>query len=80
MMDRYGYGSDGWLMFMMMVVVVVAITVAVIFLVRATTTGGQSPPGTGTERQSPKDVLKRRYAAGEIDREEFQQRLTDLDL
>jgi uncharacterized membrane protein len=28
--------------------------------------------------ESPKDILKRRYAAGEIDREQYLQRLGDL--
>jgi putative membrane protein len=80
------YGSgDGWaffLMFLVMIVLVAAIVVAVVFAVRGMTMGGQtgqSPPKSTLEGPNPKDILKRRYAAGEIDREEFLQRLGDLE-
>jgi putative membrane protein len=80
----YGYG-DGWVFFVMilfMIVLVAAVVVAVVFALRGMTMGGQagqSPPRSAPEGPSPKDILKRRYAAGEIDREEFLQRLRDLD-
>jgi putative membrane protein len=32
----------------------------------------------GSERESPEEILKRRYASGEIDREEYKRRLEDL--
>lgn len=78
MMWDYG-GGWGWWMFLMMIIVVVAVVVGVVFLVRGVTTQGQTPRSTVPEGPSPKDILKRRYAAGEIDREEFQQRLRDLE-
>jgi len=35
--------------------------------------------GSGTDgAESPETVLKRRYARGEIDREEYERRLSDL--
>jgi putative membrane protein len=81
----YGYG-DGWAFFLMilvMIVLVAAIVVAVVFAVRGLTpggqTGGSSPKSTPEALPSPRDILKRRYAAGEIEREEFLQRLRDLD-
>jgi putative membrane protein len=78
----FGYGN-GWAFFLMslfMIVLVAAIVVAVVFAVRGTSMGGPSDrsPSSPTV-ESPKDILKRRYAAGEIDREEFLQRLHDLD-
>ncbi len=78
MMWDYGGGWGAW-MFLMMIVFVVAVVVGVIFLARGMTTQGQAPRGPSPEGPSPKDILKRRYAAGEIDREEFQQRLRDLE-
>jgi putative membrane protein len=78
MMWDYGGGWGAW-MFLVMLVFVVAIVVAVVFLVRGVTTQGQAPHSSSSEGPSPKDILKRRYAAGEIDREEFQQRLRDLE-
>jgi putative membrane protein len=78
----YGYGN-GWAFFAMllfMIVLVAAVVVAAVFVLRGVTMGGQSSPGSTREAPpSPKDVLKRRYAAGEIDREDYLQRLHDLD-
>ena len=75
----HGYGWAGWVMLLFTIIFVVAIIVAIVFLVRYL---GQSqsaaPPAVGTGSESPKDILKRRYAAGEIDREEYLQKLGDL--
>ena len=79
MMWDYGGAWGAW-MFLFMIVFVVAIVVAVVFLVRGLSSPGQAPRSSSPEGPSPKDILKRRYAAGEIDREEFQQRLHDLEL
>ena len=39
----------------------------------------QAPPAlTATPAESPSGMLKRRYASGEIDREEYLNRLSDL--
>ncbi len=35
-------------------------------------------PGIGRGEESPEAILKRRYARGEVDREEYERRLTDL--
>ncbi len=34
--------------------------------------------GGGRSAESPEQILKRRYAAGDIDRDEFERRLNDL--
>jgi putative membrane protein len=93
MWDWYGPGAgwEGWAMIVFMIVFVVAAVIAVVFFVRyfaqsqppqqqiAPTQVAQpmvTPPTPAAE--SPKDILKRRYAAGEIDRDEYLQKLGDL--
>jgi putative membrane protein len=76
----YGGGWGAWAMFLVMVVFVAVIVVAVILLLRGLATGNQPPPRSPSDGpDSPKEILKRRYAAGEIDREEYLQRLHDLE-
>jgi len=84
---HWGSGGrlGGWVMLMLVIVFVVAVIVAIVFLARylSRTPGGSSspaaaPPTSTSEAESPKDILKRRYAAGEIDRDEYLQRLGDL--
>ncbi|HEX5997405.1 MAG TPA: hypothetical protein VFY84_19870 [Jiangellales bacterium] len=50
--------------------ILIAAIAAVVWLTR------QTP--AGATRHSGEDVLRRRYAVGEIDRDEFMQRLRDL--
>ena len=51
----------------------VAVLVLLVWAV-ARAAGGFSPQG----EDSPETILKRRYARGELDREEYQRRLEDL--
>ena len=81
---HWGSGG-GWVMLVFVIVFVVAVLVAIVFLVRylSRTPGGSSspmaaPPASTSAPESPKDILKRRYAAGEIDRDEYLQKLGDL--
>ena len=82
MMDNWGgMGSGGWIVALLVLVVVVAVIVAIVYLVRGLGTGGAgtaSAPPPPSPRESPLDVLKRRYAAGEIDRAEYEQKMRDL--
>jgi putative membrane protein len=81
----HGAGGDGWVMLIFMIVFVVAVVVAVVFLVRylgqssgaAAASAGIAPKPVNAP-ESPKDIVKRRYAAGEIEREEYLQKLGDL--
>ncbi len=65
----------GWHMGWMMIwpVLGLVILVGVIWMLVSLTTRRPTPTG-----ESPEDILKRRYARGEIDPEEFRRRLEDL--
>ena len=81
MMSGGGSGGGTVLWSVLVVVVVIAAVVAIVFLVRALggTQGAQRGQGTVTSGgESPRDVAKRRYASGEIDREQYDQLMKDL--
>jgi len=74
-MQGLGHGMGigmgwGWIIGLVVLVLVV------LFIVRSTN------PNTGDrsvgEGESPLDVLKKRYARGEIDKEEFEEKKKDL--
>lgn len=69
------YWHDGWwhmggMWFFWIVVIVV-----LIFLIRWLAV---SPQRTEAPRESAIDILKQRYARGEIDKEEYERKLSDL--
>lgn len=65
-------GSMGWWMVLWWLAGIVVLIVLVTAIARAS--GGRASPVD----DSPEQILKRRYARGEIDREEYQRRLEDL--
>ncbi len=72
------WGDDwhmGW-MGLWWIVILVAV-VGVFWLVLTTARRG-SNPDSSRDRESPEDAVKRRYAEGEIDRDTYEQMLTDL--
>lgn len=88
-----GWGAGGWLMLTGIVLLVVATTLLVVYALRGASRGGlanagpaQSPAdvpraasaASPTLRETAREIVERRYAAGEIDREEFLQKLQDL--
>lgn len=80
-MSGGGYGGAGMLIWgVLAIVIAVAVVIAIVYLVRGL--GGQSPPqyhaGPPSAGDSPRDILKRRYASGEIDREQYEQMMKDL--
>jgi putative membrane protein len=77
MMGGWGYGIMGWLGPIMMLVFWGLIILALILVVRWLWSSSQKKPEQ-VKQESPLDILKRRYASGEIDREEFELKKKDL--
>ena len=71
-MDGY-YGYGGVLMWILLLVAGAAV---VYVLMKKSGPGGNAGMGP---RETPLDILKRRYASGEIDRETFERMKQDLD-
>ena len=64
-----GWMMTGWSIFWMLIVLG-----AIWVILR----GGSFVPGQPGQTDSPETVLKRRYALGDISREEYERRLNDL--
>jgi putative membrane protein len=75
-----GWGWGGILMAVLMVLLVVAVIVAIIFAVRYLSGGGtlHHRGGVGSGGMRAEDRLADRFARGEIDEDEFRQRITLL--
>ena len=71
-MMHYGFGFGGMFMW---IVPLIVIGLLVYFIVQAQKTKG-SPP---TQNESHLDILKRRYAKGEITKEEYERMKNDLE-
>ena len=70
-MMHYGFGSGGMFMWIIFIIV---IGLLIYFIVKAQKTKGQ----TSTQNETPLDILKRRYAKGEIAKEEYERMKRDL--
>jgi putative membrane protein len=74
------FGNNGWMgggMGIGMWIFWIVLIVVVVLLVRTVAGGRTSLPSPREE--TPLDILKARYARGEIDEEEFQRRRRELE-
>ena len=71
-MMNYGFGYGGMFMWIIFLIV---IGLLIYFIVQAQKTKGHTP----SQNESPLDTLKRRYAKGEIVREEYERMKKDLE-
>jgi putative membrane protein len=58
--------------------VLVGVAVVVVWLVSGGDGLSTRRPGSGDERDTPLEILKKRYARGEINRDQFEQMKQDL--
>jgi putative membrane protein len=87
--QNYGYGAHphygewGWGHFFLgplaMVAVVVLIVVLAVLAVRWLGGTGSAPPAAAPAGKTPLDILKERFARGEIDKAEFEERKQALE-
>ncbi len=73
MYGEHMFGFGGWFMWLFWILIIIA----VVWVVKAATSGGDSP---ATKQKTALDILQERYAKGEIDQEEFEQKRKDLDI
>ncbi len=71
--NGWGMGRGGPFMILLWILVVVGVVVLVKWML------DQSSTRKGTRDKSPLEILRERYAGGEIDREEFEQKRRDLE-
>jgi putative membrane protein len=78
MMWGWGYGGYGapwgWIGPILMVLFWIAVAIGIAFLVRYLVRSGRRP----AEEDSALEILRRRYAKGEISKEEFEEKRKDL--
>jgi len=77
MMGNWGMG---WLGVLFNVVLWVAVIVGIVLLIRwlIQASGGRGPESERTAGGRALEILKERYARGEIERDEFEQKKRDL--
>lgn len=70
-----GYGWQGWFFGPIMMIVFIAVAVVVVVtLVRWLGGQGHGLPPSPPPIKTPMDILKERFARGEIDKEEYEER------
>lgn len=68
------WGLGGWWMIIVWIVVIVGI----VFLVKWLVEQGKTGKETSEKEESALEILEKRYARGEINKEEFEQKKKDL--
>ncbi|WP_372634773.1 SHOCT domain-containing protein [Fodinibius sp.] len=69
-MHDFNFFGGGWMMFFWWFLIIVLVVFAIRALIRA--------KQNNRSKETPMDILERRYANGEIDEEEFNKRKQEL--
>jgi putative membrane protein len=67
------------LMWLLMLAFWILVIVGIILVIRRFSVPPREPPPPSDKHDSPLDILRRRYAAGEIDREQFARMKKELE-
>ncbi len=74
----YG-GSNMALWWIVSIVLFVGVVVAIVYALKGLGgTAPSSPADPGSPEDSPREIVNRRYARGEIDRQQYEQLMKDL--
>ncbi len=76
MMDGYGYMMGGWGIFGLILWLIfwILVVIGLVLLIKYLWEGGPAK----REHESALEILKKRYAKGEINKEEFEEKKKDL--
>jgi putative membrane protein len=78
MMSGWGGGWITWTMYLGMIVFWVGVAALIVWAIKGLVGPGVTRSAPQQPYESAPDVLKRRYAAGEIDSAEFEQKRREL--
>ena len=82
MMGNFGYGGMGWIGMILGLVFTLAVIIGMVLLAiwafRRLSGNSVQSSSTTLNSQSAKDIAQARYAKGEINREEYQQILSEI--
>lgn len=82
MMGNFGCGAMGWIGmiigFVITIAVLIGLVLLVVWAVRRISSNSTQPGSQTLVGHSARDIAQVRYAKGEINREEYQQVLSDL--
>jgi len=76
-MMGWGYGM-GWFGTIIMAAFWIAVIIGIVFLIRWLVTSTGSGSYGARSEESALDILKKRYARGEVNKEEFEEKKKDL--